>query len=217
MKNVFYFLIGISLFGCVISCNEKQDKNVTIFNMLKDSISSTDTINDFKMAWDWKYRTINTDLYGFDIVTLDRQVELVLDSIIYHKIDKVDESLWRVLNNDTIRSMFDIFNCWIVFGKFHWAVRPIHNSYGYSGSYRINNQNVLRDIYAVYPFDNSSVSIHHPGVFGMLDDDDNLLYFGERVKNFVYLYRNIDRLLNIADSLEAKDEFNIKRGVSTIY
>ena len=42
------------------------------------------------------------------------------------------------------------------------------------------------------------------------------MYVGKKIGEYVDLYRNIDRLLNIADSLDVYDEQNERRGVTTI-
>ena len=81
------------------------------------------------------------------------------------------------------------------------------------GGYRINSRSVTQELLVVFSLDSTYVSVYTPSI---LDNDYNIMYVGEKIGDYVDIYRNTDRLLNIADSLDVYDEQNERRGVTTI-
>ena len=211
-KSLIAVVFAISLLN-ILACKRKDDRNVIVYNMLKSEAQPGDTIKDLNINWNWKDRVVNSDLYSFDIEVLNKRVSLTLDSINNHTVPNIETTLWNILGDDDICNMFDIFKCWVLYGKYHWACRPIHNAFGYYGGYRINSQSVTRELLVVYSLDSTHVSVYTPSI---LDNDYNIMYVGRKFGEYVDIYRNIDRLLNIADSLDVYDEQNERRGVTTI-
>ena len=211
-KSYIVFVLAIFLLN-IMACKRAGDRSIIAYNMLKSEVQSGDTINDFEIDWERKERVVNSDLYNFDIEALNKRVSLIIDSITNHTVHNVEMTTWDILGDDDICAMFDIFKCWVLNGKYHWACRPIHNAYGYFGGYRINNQSVKRELLVVYSLDSTHISVHTPGI---LDNDYNIMYVGEKIGDYVEIYRNVDRLLDVADSLDVYDEQNEKRGVTTI-
>lgn len=197
-----------------MACKRTDDRNTIVYNMLKSEVQSGDTINDLDIDWERKDRVVNSDLYDFNIEALNKRVSLIIDSINNHTVTNAGMTIWNILADDNIRNMFDIFKCWVLDGKYHWVCRPIHNAFGFYGGYRINSHSVQRELLVVFSLDSTHVSVYAPSI---LDNDYNIMYVGDRIGDYVDIYRNIDCLLDIADSLDVCNEENEKRGVTTIH
>ena len=211
--KIFFAVVTAGLLLSLVACKRDGDRNSFVYDMLKSQMQNGDTIKDLNINWKWKARVVNSDLYKFDIKALNKRVSLTIDSINNHTTSNVEMTLWNILGDDDIRDMFDIFKCWVLYGKYHWVCRPIHNAFGYEGDYRINSRSVTQELLVVFSLDSTYVSVYTPSI---LDNDYNIMYVGKKIGEYVYIYRNIDRLLNIADSLDVYDEQNERRGVTTI-
>jgi hypothetical protein len=198
-KSIIAVVFAISLLN-ILACKRTDDRNAIVYNMLKSEAQPGDTIKDLKINWNWKNRVVNTDLYNFDIEALNKRISLTIDSINNHTAPNVETTLWHILADNNINSMFDIFKCWGMHEKYHWACRPIHNAFGYNGEYRINRQSLTHDLLVVFSLDSTNISVHMPMI---LDDDYDIFYVGEKIGDYIDIYRNIDLLLNVADSLDA--------------
>lgn len=116
-----------------MACKRMDDRDTIVYNMLISKVQSSDTINDLEIDWVWKRRVVNSDLYNVDIEALNKKVSLILDSIQNHTAHNVEMAIWNILGDDDICDMFDIFKCWVSYGKYHWVCRPVHNAFAHYG------------------------------------------------------------------------------------